>query len=64
MRKKNGLSKNGTSGRGQRIIQRKLIGIASIAGERKNGGKKERGDEAVKKYPHTCVFVEGTETKA
>ena len=41
MRKKNGLSKNGTSGRGQRIIQRKLIGIASIARERERMEEKK-----------------------
>jgi hypothetical protein len=26
--------------------------------------QKKKGGEAVKNYPHTCVFVEGRETKA
>jgi hypothetical protein len=38
--------------------KRKLIGRTSSAEER------ERGGEAVKNYPHICVFVEGIETKA
>jgi hypothetical protein len=40
------------------------MGEHQVLKREKEWNKKESGGEAVKNYPPTCVFVEGTEAKA